>query len=103
MLDIALPDRPLDGISLLPLIEGKMTERSQPIGFWSRSQRSLVGDRYKLYSPDDGQTWELYDLVRDPGETTNLAEAHPERVAQMRAVLDKWIASCEASDRGDDY
>ncbi|MEW4528859.1 sulfatase-like hydrolase/transferase [Maioricimonas sp. JC845] len=103
VLDIALPDRPLDGISLLPLIEGKMTERGQPIGFWSRSQRSLVGDRYKLYSSNDGQTWELYDLVRDPGETTNLAEAHPERVAQMRAVLDKWIASCEASDRGDDY
>ncbi|MCA9070036.1 MAG: sulfatase-like hydrolase/transferase, partial [Planctomycetaceae bacterium] len=30
-----LPNRPLDGISLKPLIEGKMTERSQPIGFWT--------------------------------------------------------------------
>jgi arylsulfatase len=29
-----LPDRPLDGISLVPLIEGRMTERPSPIGFW---------------------------------------------------------------------
>ena len=29
------PKRPLDGISLVPLIEGKMTERATPIGFWS--------------------------------------------------------------------
>ena len=30
-----LPDRPLDGISLKPLIDGKMTERPRPICFWS--------------------------------------------------------------------
>jgi arylsulfatase A-like enzyme len=30
-----LPERPLDGISLKPLIEGRMTERPRPIGFWN--------------------------------------------------------------------
>ena len=30
----ALPDRPLDGIDLLPVIDGKITERPRPIGFW---------------------------------------------------------------------
>ncbi|MCP4261045.1 MAG: sulfatase-like hydrolase/transferase [Planctomycetes bacterium] len=30
-----LPDRPLDGISLIPLIDGKMLERPSPIFFWS--------------------------------------------------------------------
>ncbi len=30
-----LPDRPLDGISLKPIFEGKMTERPSPIFFWS--------------------------------------------------------------------
>ena len=30
-----LPDRPLDGISLKSLIDGKMTERPSPICFWS--------------------------------------------------------------------
>ena len=29
-----LPDRPIDGISLVPLLEGKMTERPGPIFFW---------------------------------------------------------------------
>jgi hypothetical protein len=28
-------DRPLDGISLLPLFKGEMEKRSRPIGFWS--------------------------------------------------------------------
>ena len=32
-----LPDRPLDGVSLKPLIDGKMTRRPTPICFWSYS------------------------------------------------------------------
>jgi arylsulfatase A-like enzyme len=32
---------------------------------------------------------QLYDLAADPGETRNLAEAHPERVAEMAALLQK--------------
>jgi len=34
LLGLGLPDRPIDGISLRPLIEGQMTTRPQPIGFW---------------------------------------------------------------------
>src|SRR6185369_17268581 len=30
-----LPNRPLDGIDLLPFIDGTMTERSGPIYFWA--------------------------------------------------------------------
>tara|TARA_R110002072_G_scaffold238769_2_gene396357 strand:+ start:276418 stop:277932 length:1515 start_codon:yes stop_codon:yes gene_type:complete len=30
----SLPDRPLDGIDLSPVINGTMTERPNPIGFW---------------------------------------------------------------------
>ncbi|QDU38007.1 Arylsulfatase precursor [Maioricimonas rarisocia] len=103
VLDIELPERPYDGISLLPLLDGQMTERGQPIGFQSRSQRSLVSDRYKLYTANDGQTWELYDLIQDPGETENLADSHPQRVEEMQAALAAWMESCDASDRGEDY
>ncbi len=35
LIDIAPPERPLDGVNLLPLIEGKMTSREEPIYFWS--------------------------------------------------------------------
>ena len=33
-----LPDRPLDGISLTPLLDGEMAERRSPIFFWSYSR-----------------------------------------------------------------
>jgi hypothetical protein len=36
--EVPLPDRPLDGISLLPLIEGEVTERKEPVGFWHFSR-----------------------------------------------------------------
>lgn len=33
-LDLPLPDRVLDGISLVPLLQGKIKERPEPIEFW---------------------------------------------------------------------
>ncbi|MDG2388761.1 MAG: sulfatase-like hydrolase/transferase [Planctomycetaceae bacterium] len=35
----AVPDRPLDGVNLVPLLEGKMTTRAQPIFFWHYNMR----------------------------------------------------------------
>ncbi len=35
LLDLPLPDRPLDGISLKPALEGAMKQRPSPICFWS--------------------------------------------------------------------
>ncbi|MEM7375512.1 MAG: sulfatase-like hydrolase/transferase [Bacteroidota bacterium] len=34
-------DRPYDGISLMPLIEGQMTERAEPIGFWQYPAKGI--------------------------------------------------------------
>ena len=39
LLGIDLPKRPLDGRSLLPLIRGKVSERSEPIRFWVYDRR----------------------------------------------------------------
>ena len=119
MLDVLgeeLPcDRPYDGISLLPFIDGELGERPEPIGFQFGSQAALSDSRYKLihnlgqkrHRSDNGQVpyaeWELYDLHDDPQETRNLAEQHPEIVAQMRSQLSAWQASCQESDRGTDY
>jgi arylsulfatase A-like enzyme len=35
---------------------------------------------------------QLYDVVADPGETNNLANAHPERIQSMTALLEKLKA-----------
>ena len=107
--------RPYDGISLLPLIEGRMDERPRPIAFQYGRQASLSDNRYKLVHntanrrprSDNGAVptaaWELYDLVADPGETKNIAEVRPDIVAKMKKTLLDWQASCAASAAGKDY
>ncbi len=107
--------RPYDGISLVPLIEGKMKERPVPIGFHGHGLATLNDNRYKLvHNPgikrlnsDNGTTpvaeWELYDLLKDPGETTNIVDRHSKLVGKMREQLQAWQASCDASAEGADY
>ena len=103
-LDIEYPDsRPLDGISLLPLIKGRVQQRDSPIGFQSAKQLSWVTQRHKLYSGDNGKAWELYDLIEDPGEKTNLAKENPELVKEMATAFRQWQRSCRKSDSGGDY
>ena len=47
-----LPNRPLDGISLAPLIDGDMQERPSPIFFWSfNTGRAFSGDSKPYIEP----------------------------------------------------
>ena len=39
--DAALPNRPLDGVSLVPLLGGDMTARPKPQGFWDYRTRGI--------------------------------------------------------------
>jgi arylsulfatase A-like enzyme len=104
---------PLDGISLLPLLDGKMTARPQPIGFWQFAGKAgtLTTDsgpsawndnRYKLVKTKTG-TLELYDIAADRTERNDIAAAHPEIVAQMKAQLEEWQQSVVRSYNGEDY
>lgn len=90
----AVDASPLDGISLVELIHDRMTERPSPIAFASRSQQTLVDNRYKIYSDDDGKTFELFDLMADPAESRDLAQQHPEIVRRMGETLAAWSTSC---------
>ena len=95
--------RPYDGVSLLPLIRGEMTERPAPIAFEFKLQLSLIDNRFKLYSSNSGDTFELYDLIADQHEKIDLANKHPEVLAAMKQQLSQWRASCEKSEQGADY
>jgi len=95
--------KPVDGISLLPLIEGKMTERPVSIGFESQKQVSLIDNRYKIYSNDSGKTYMLFDLLEDPGENNNLAADKSEILRAMKKKLETWRVSCKNSLAGKDY
>lgn len=109
------PVEPLDGVSLLPLIEGKMEERPRPIGFWhyappnrraefsrDSGQAAWTGNRYKLVRPAPGR-FELYDLAADPAEKEDLAASLPEVARKMREDLEAWQESVLRSYRGEDY
>ena len=100
ILDIPLPDdREYDGISLLPLIEGKVTQRDKPIGFQANGWSAWTEHRYKIVRASKkvgtGE-WLLYDLANDPFEENDLAAKQPDRVKTMVAAFDEWAASVEA-------
>ena len=97
------PERPLDGISLKNILDGRQDQRQQPVGFRNRERISWVTNRYKLISNDEGKNFELYDLIIDPAETNNLAEQEPEVASIMQKALLKWLDSCRKSDLGSDY
>lgn len=105
--------RPLDGISLLPLLDGQMKSRPQPIGFWqfAGNQKNFTPDsgpsawndnQYKLVKTKADQ-WELYDIVADRAEKNDLAATHPEVLDRMKAGMEKWHLSVIDSYNGKDY
>jgi len=54
------------------------------------------GDWKLLEQYEDGSL-ELYNLAKDPGETTDLAAAEPARVAALRGKLEAWRRSVGAA------
>ena len=97
-------DRPIDGINLLPLFDGKMVERNRPIGFESKGQTAWVGDRYKLYSSGKTKSeHQLFDLIADPSEKQNLVKREPALAKRLAKELADWRESCRASAAGRDY
>ncbi|MEQ9286422.1 MAG: sulfatase-like hydrolase/transferase [Cyclobacteriaceae bacterium] len=102
---IEYPDaeRPIDGKSLKTILDGGETERNKPIGFQFGNQKSWVTDQYKLISKDKGETYELYDLIKDRGEINDIARANKKLVESMKKELSIWVESCKKSDEGLDY
>ncbi|VGO18368.1 sulfatase-like hydrolase/transferase [Pontiella sulfatireligans] len=96
--------QPQDGISILPALNGEMTVRNSPMGFAYSQNAAWMTERYKLVVGIGGNKAkpELYDMIEDPYEKRDIADQHPEQVAEMKAALGKWIQSCNESC-GDRY
>ena len=78
--------RPVSGVSLAPLLNGKKIKREEPIHLLFSKDRGLRDGDWKLVSYKN-QTWELYNIAVDRTELNNLAAEHPERLTRMIA---KW-------------
>ncbi|TYA74654.1 sulfatase family protein [Seonamhaeicola marinus] len=104
ILNSKYPDnRPLDGIDIMPFLENADAIREKPMGFIFKNQISWVNQQYKLISKDNGNTYELYHLLRDEKEEKNIAANHPELVTQMKLQLKTWLKSVDRSSKGLDY
>jgi arylsulfatase A-like enzyme len=86
------------GRSLHPWIEGR-ADRVHPEGTstgWELFGRRAIrlGDWKAVYVPDlDGRCqWQLYDLSQDRGEVEDLAVAHPEKLAELLALWERYVA-----------
>lgn len=105
---LGLPDdvmiKPIDGISLKPLFAGEIGERTKPLGFRYHEKAALTGPRFKILTEDHGRgVFQLYDLIADPKETTDLSTKEPQVFEQMKKELLAWNDSVSASFDGKDY
>jgi arylsulfatase A len=110
-------DRTLDGMNIAPLLEGKPLARTRPL-YWqfnyahSRPCLALRDGDWKVIATLDQRPprsvditeesnyalkhaepaeFELYNLRDDIGETTNLAEREPAKLASMTAALKEYF------------
>jgi arylsulfatase A-like enzyme len=81
---------PLEGKSLAKVFEGEQRQGHDALFFSVPRNQALRMGRWKIVNARRGAPWELYDIGRDPTETTNLAKDHPQRVEQMAATFKQW-------------
>ena len=82
-------DRVTDGVDLLPFVLGERTDDPHAALFWRSGHYQVVlADGWKLQRADrPARTW-LFNLDQDPTEQEDLSARHPERVAELVALLD---------------
>jgi arylsulfatase A-like enzyme len=105
---LALPDsamiKPGDGDSLKPLFTAELTARTKPLGFRHTGRAALIDNGLKIVTQSiSAGKFEVFDLEKDPAETTDLASARPDVTARLSAALRVWNTSVDASYAGRDY
>ena len=92
------PYRETDGISFLPVLKGDASrQREHPflyfeypenggqiavrLGDWKGVKRNMRADPHAR--------WEIYDLKKDPAETTDLSDQYPDLIRRMNAVVQR--------------
>ena len=85
--DAAANDRPLDGISLAPILLGHETELPQERIIFSH-WRDRVSARTARFRLDDKGG--LFDIAADPGQRTDVAAQYPQVAANLRAAAEQW-------------
>jgi arylsulfatase A-like enzyme len=87
-------DKPFDGKSLLPLLTGKST-RHHDTFYWSEGGEvggfAVRSGDWKLVQQRGQAKIELFNLGSDPAEKTDLFDRQPGKVAELKALYDRWL------------
>jgi arylsulfatase A-like enzyme len=92
----AHPDYPLDGISLLPVLDDPDARIERDL-YWRmkfRTQKAMRSGPWKYLSLDSDEF--LFDLSKDQRERANRAGHEPDRLATMRKRYAEWEATMPA-------
>ena len=94
------PDAGEDSFSILPLLHGENRPVRESVvchsgkGLFSIQRggwKLIVGQGGGPRGGTDGEPGQLFQTNSDPGETTNLYAQHPEIVAELTALLKKYV------------
>lgn len=85
----------IDGVNIIPFVQGVKTERPHPILFWRLGVRAAVreGD-WKLLRYSDRPA-ELFNIEEDASEQKDLAVYYPDKVRQLFKKLYEWELTLE--------
>jgi N-acetylgalactosamine-6-sulfatase len=104
-----------DGHSQVSALTGKASSgRDKPL-YWKFGSRwppranhphhwasyCVVSDKWKLLTNEDASYVELYDIVSDPYESTDLKESQANTVAKLSRLLDDWKSTLPESPSPD--
>lgn len=91
------PEARLEGINLLPVLEGRATENARTL-FWrvvgARTQQAVRSGEWKLLL--DGGRAMLFNLGRDIGERNNLIGQRLDIARRLRPLLAAWQEDVDA-------
>jgi arylsulfatase A-like enzyme len=93
----------ITGISYAPVLFGQPPERTHRYHYWEWAlwnwraggevpggmMQGLRQGDWKIARQRNDQPWELYNLAEDIGETTNLAQRHPEKLKELAALAEQ--------------
>jgi len=80
---------PLEGQSLIPVLQGKSRGEYQPLFWEHEGNRAVRAGRWKLVAQFKGP-WELYDMETDRTELNDLAVKMPEKAKELSALWQAW-------------
>ncbi|RMF86707.1 MAG: arylsulfatase [Planctomycetota bacterium] len=94
------PNRPIDGMDISALLDDpNAPSPHDEVGYYYYKNSRLEAIRLGKWKLHFKKELELYDLRNDIGETTNVADQHPDVVARLTEVAEKYDAKLKAEVR----